>query len=208
MRGPAVSPGYFKQPEMTSDAFTDDGWFCTGDLGVLFPDGSLKVLGKIKNFVKLQGGQYVQLETLESYYSTSKYVQNANGGIFCFCDSEMTNPVALVQVNMTELVRWATRNNLPSKSEDDLAANPKAENIILERLRSTGKSAGLADHQLLGAVALITGSGPLHELTPQSPWSIQNGGLNATGTLERDPIQTVFDFVIDRLKAKTTQCEG
>merc|ERR1719181_720890 len=55
IRGPAVSHGYYKKPEKTKEEFGQDGWFSTGDVGVWTADGSLKIVDRIKNLVKLAG---------------------------------------------------------------------------------------------------------------------------------------------------------
>jgi long-chain acyl-CoA synthetase len=70
IRGPAVVKGYYKRPDLNEDEsiFTKDGWFRTGDVGQWNPDGTLSIIDRIKNLVKLQGGE-VSLETGRSRLS-------------------------------------------------------------------------------------------------------------------------------------------
>ena len=53
-KGPSVFNGYFKNPEKTAEAFTEDGWFMTGDVGLIYPNGSIKVIDRAKSIFKLQ----------------------------------------------------------------------------------------------------------------------------------------------------------
>eukprot|EP00929_Paragymnodinium_shiwhaense_P101103 TRINITY_DN63920_c0_g1_i1.p1 TRINITY_DN63920_c0_g1~~TRINITY_DN63920_c0_g1_i1.p1 ORF type:complete len:693 (+),score=66.50 TRINITY_DN63920_c0_g1_i1:91-2169(+) len=107
IRGPSVSSGYFKQPDKTAEAYDSDGWFHTGDVGIFMPDGALMLVDRIKNLVKLKGGEYIAIESMEKEYATSAFVNGVNGGVMCYGDGDMDRPVALVQVNAAELERWA-----------------------------------------------------------------------------------------------------
>ena len=60
----SITKGYFKLPEQTEDAYEEiDGvrWFKMGDIGEVLPDGSMKIIDRKKDLVKLQFGEYVSL---------------------------------------------------------------------------------------------------------------------------------------------------
>src|ERR1700761_9200224 len=59
IRGPSVTKGYYKRDDLNNDRsiFTEDGWFRTGDVGQWNPDGTLSIIDRIKNLVKLSGGE-------------------------------------------------------------------------------------------------------------------------------------------------------
>jgi long-chain acyl-CoA synthetase len=59
VRGPTVMPGYFKDPQATAAAFNGDGWFYTGDLGALEPDGSLRIVGRKKDLFYCTDGSNI-----------------------------------------------------------------------------------------------------------------------------------------------------
>ncbi|KAG0367329.1 hypothetical protein BC939DRAFT_443974 [Gamsiella multidivaricata] len=75
-RGPAVMKGYFQMEEETKKVMTDDGWFKTGDIGTMNPDGTLSIKDRVKNLVKLSHGEYVALEKCEAIYRDSKDIKN------------------------------------------------------------------------------------------------------------------------------------
>jgi long-chain acyl-CoA synthetase len=53
MWGPSIMKGYFKNPEKTAEAVTEDGWLLSGDVGKVFPNGALKIVDRAKNIFKL-----------------------------------------------------------------------------------------------------------------------------------------------------------
>ena len=74
VKGPNVCLGYYKNPEATSDAFTEDGWFRTGDMGVIDKDGYLFLRGRSKCMVLGPSGQNIYPEELEAVINTFSYV--------------------------------------------------------------------------------------------------------------------------------------
>ncbi|MGF1609086.1 MAG: AMP-binding protein [Kiloniellales bacterium] len=75
LRGPSVFAGYRDNPEANRAAFTEDGWFRTGDLGRLDAEGYLYVTGRVKEMIVLGGGKNVFPEVLEKTYSASPYIK-------------------------------------------------------------------------------------------------------------------------------------
>ncbi len=71
LRGFAVSPGYYKNDEANKEAFDEDGFFRTGDLGRLDKKGNIRITGRIKNVIVLDSGKNVYPEEMEFYYRNS-----------------------------------------------------------------------------------------------------------------------------------------
>ena len=74
IRGPIVFGGYYKNPDATRDAFTEDGWFRSGDLGRMDSDGHLFIVGRAKDVIVLPNGKNVHPEDLEVHYLKSQLV--------------------------------------------------------------------------------------------------------------------------------------
>jgi len=74
MWGSSVFSGYYKNPEKTKESF-DGEWFCTGDVGLFYPNGTLKIIDRSKNIFKLSQGEYIAPEKLEQAYMLIPEVQ-------------------------------------------------------------------------------------------------------------------------------------
>jgi len=203
IRGPSVSSGYFKQADKTAEVFDKEGWFHTGDVGVMTPDGSLMIVDRLKNLVKLKGGEYIAIEAMEKEYSTSPFVNGVNGGLMCYGDGDMDRPVALVQANTHELEKWAKAEGVSYKDVEALCKLPAAEKVVLDSLIAAAKAGNLAANEKLCAIALIPGTGPIAgTATPSSPWMPENGGLTASNKLNRKPIQATYKELLEPLRKK------
>ena len=75
IRGPIVFEGYYKNPAATAEAFADDGWFRSGDLGHLDKDGHLFIVGRKKDVIVLPSGKNVHPEDLEVHYLKAPEVE-------------------------------------------------------------------------------------------------------------------------------------
>lgn len=73
-RGPMVMMGYYKEPELTKAVFTKDGWFKTGDLGVMDEDGYLFIKGRIKNIIISPSGENIYPEDIEAVINSERHV--------------------------------------------------------------------------------------------------------------------------------------
>jgi long-chain acyl-CoA synthetase len=74
VRGPNVTPGYYKDPERTKEIFTEDGWFKTGDLGYMDEKGRVTVRGRLKTMILGASGENIYPEEIEAVLNSSPYV--------------------------------------------------------------------------------------------------------------------------------------
>lgn len=74
VRSPCITPGYFMRPDLTRDAIDDEGYLHTGDVGVVYPNGTIKILDRSKNIFKLSQGEYVAPEKCENIFIQSNYI--------------------------------------------------------------------------------------------------------------------------------------
>ncbi len=73
-KGPNIMLGYYKEPELTKEVFSEGGWFKTGDLGVFDKDGYLSLKGRLKNMIVGQGGENIYPEEIESVINNFRHV--------------------------------------------------------------------------------------------------------------------------------------
>ncbi len=73
-RGPNIMKGYYKEPELTANVLTEDGWFHTGDLGIFDEEGYLYIRGRSKNVIIGPGGENIYPEEIESVINNFKHV--------------------------------------------------------------------------------------------------------------------------------------
>ncbi|MDX9725779.1 MAG: AMP-binding protein [Bacteroidales bacterium] len=96
-RGPNVMKGYYKDPEMTSEVLTTDGWFKTGDLGRLDGKNNLYIRGRLKNMILGASGENIYPEEIESVINNFRFVVES------LVVQQKGKLVALVHLNMEEL---------------------------------------------------------------------------------------------------------
>lgn len=173
LKGPPVSSSYYKNPELTKEAFTD-GWFATGDIGVRYPDGRFAIIDRKKNLIKPLHGEYIALEKLESAYRNCPYIQT----ICVYVDASHSECIAMIYPNKERLTEWAQSQGL--KSAEDFGAlckDEKAVRFILSELRKTGNSSNLKSIEMIRAVRLYP-----------DEWTPQNEMLTAAMKLNRNVI--------------------
>jgi len=112
VRGPIVFDGYAGTPEANAAAFTEDGWFRTGDLGWVDDDGYLFIAGRLKETIVLPGGKNVYPEDVEAVYG----------------DTELVEELAVVERDgkLVALVRTDGENGRDAGDGDGLARRIKA----------------------------------------------------------------------------------
>ena len=116
LRGPNVFRGYFRRDDLTCKVLDDDGWLRTGDIGVFLLNGALKIVDRRKNIFKLQQGEYIVPEKIESVYTNSKFCDQ----VFVDGDSLHAHVVGVVVANLEMLERWASSRGIEIKDSGDL----------------------------------------------------------------------------------------
>ena len=114
-RGRNLTIGYYKNPEATEASFTEDGWFRTGDLGVIDKDGNIFIRGRIKSMILNSSGQNIYPEEVEAVLSNCEYVDE------CLVVDRNGKIVALVYSDLPKDMDEETRAAIPGNIRD--AAN-------------------------------------------------------------------------------------
>ena len=190
IRGPSISLGYYTMPEKTKEVFRDDGFFMTGDIGQFMDDGSIRIVDRVKNLVKLKGGEYIAIEKMEMTYGNSKFVDAIAGGICCYGDGDMDRPIALMQLSEPNTMAWAKENNV---SGDFAAVKESKEfyNAVMADMKNEHKKGGLSNIEKLVALCFLT-----------DPWTPENGCLTAANKLQRRVVIEAFVHEFETTKAK------
>ncbi|GBE86847.1 Long-chain-fatty-acid--CoA ligase 2 [Sparassis crispa] len=164
IRGPSLIRGYYKRDDLNNDEniFTKDGWFRTGDVGQWNEDGTLSLVDRIKNLIKLQGGEYIALERLESVYKSCNLVSN----ICVLATPAAKQPMAIIIPHEQHLQHALQTNDFGVPSNTSLAElcqTDKVREFFLTQCNALGKKNGFKTMELLEAVVLTA-----EEWTPES----------------------------------------
>ncbi|KAG0246337.1 hypothetical protein B0O80DRAFT_481373 [Mortierella sp. GBAus27b] len=177
VRGPSITAGYFKNEKETSATLTEDNWLKTGDIGEWHPDGTLSIIDRKKNLVKLSHGEYIALEKLESVYKSAAYCNN----ICVYGDAMQSKPVAIIVVSEARVVELAKSKGIESRDFAELCRNKDIVKAVLDACLMTGKRAGLKPAEMLQGVYLE------HE-----EWTAQDGLMTAAQKLKRKEINQKY----------------
>ena len=112
-----------------------DGWFSTGDVGEILPNGAIKIIDRKKNIFKLAQGEYTAPEKLENIYNKSLYIAQ----IFIDGDSHKTYIVAIVVIDEVHCSNWAKANGVDPNS---LLTSEELHSAIAKDFEERHKIAG------------------------------------------------------------------
>ncbi|KAI1174328.1 acetyl-CoA synthetase-like protein [Nemania sp. FL0916] len=180
LRGLPVAKEYFKNPEETAKAYTSDGWFRTGDIGEVDSVGHLKVIDRVKNLVKLQGGEYIALEKLEAVYRGSQYVSN----LMIHGDSSQPRAIAVITANEKPLAELAESLRV---DHDGACENKKVQRAVYKDVLAVGKRAGLSGLELISGIVLV-----------DKEWTPATGLVTATQKLNRRAVRDYYKTQIKK----------
>ncbi len=181
VKGPNVMMGYFKDEEKTKEAFDQQGYFKTGDMGEIDKDGFLKITGRKKQMFKTSGGKYIVPERLEAELEKSKFIEHA-----IVVGEGKKMPAALIQLDYNFVESWARRKNIDIDFSD---LNKVCENqTIIDRIQ---KEIEISNKDF-GHWEQVKA----FRLTPKT-WSIEGGELTPTLKIKRKNVLENFKDLFD-----------
>ncbi|KAH7664965.1 long-chain acyl-CoA synthetase protein [Dioscorea alata] len=148
LRGKTLFSGYYKRADLTDEVLVD-GWFHTGDIGELQPDGAMKIIDRKKNIFKLSQGEYVAVENIESAYAQCSLITS----IWVYGNSFESFLVGVAVPEKQALENWAAANDLTGNYVE-LCKHPKSRKYIMEELNNTGRRLQLRGFEMLKAIHL------------------------------------------------------
>jgi long-chain acyl-CoA synthetase len=138
VRSAGVFKGYYKQPDATSEALTEDGWYRTGDAGFLDRRGHVVIVDRARDVGKLADGTALAPQYVENKLKFSPYI----GEAVVFGDAKPF-VAAIVAIDAATVGNWAERQNLPYTSFQDLVARNEVRELIRDEIRKC--NAGLPE---------------------------------------------------------------
>jgi len=130
VRSPGVFKGYFKEDAKTNEVLTDDGWYRTGDAGLINERGHLVVIDRAKDVGKLADGTPFAPQFIELKLKYSPYINE----VVAFGDGHPF-VTAMVAIDFDSVGNWADKDNLPYTNYVDLSSKNEVRTLIAEEIR-------------------------------------------------------------------------
>ncbi len=181
IKGPQVMKGYYKNEAATKEAFTEDGYFRTGDIGEIDRDGYLKITGRIKDIIVTSGGKNISPQNLENALLTSAFIEQA-----AVIGDNRKYLSALIVPAFATLESWAKEKNIPFSNRQDLIKNPEVNKLIEQEIGAQLKEFGKVEQ--IRKFALL-----------ESEWSQDTGEMTPTMKLKRKVIRQKYEKEIESL---------
>ena len=180
LKGPTITRGYYNRDAINKEAFTEDGFFRTGDAGYM-KDGELYLTERIKDLYKTSNGKYVAPQAVESKLLVDKYIEQ----IAVIAD-ERKFVSALIVPAYALLEEYAREQGIAFKGREDLCTNEKIIKMLTERINTLQQ--GLAGYEQVKRFTLLT-----------EPFTMENGELTNTLKTRRPVIIKNYAEVIEKM---------
>jgi long-chain acyl-CoA synthetase len=168
-KGPNVMMGYYKQPSLTAESF-DNGWFKTGDIGMIVDDTFLKITDRKKEMFKTSGGKYVAPLPIENKLKESMYVENV-----MIIGAEQKYTAALIIPSFSNLKQWCKNNGIKYTTNEQMINETKVIEMYKDLVESFNKYFNQVEQ--VKKFALLS-----HE------WSVETGEMTPKLSLKRKVI--------------------
>ncbi len=180
LKGPTITRGYYNRDDLTTAAFTDDGYFRTGDSGYL-KDGELFLKERIKDLFKTSNGKYIAPQMIESKILVDKYVDQ----IAIIADQRKFVSALIIPVYPL-LEEYARAHDIPFDSREQLCNNPQINEMMMERIDTLQQQ--LAHYEQIKRFTLL----------PQA-FSMERGELTNTLKIKRRVLNENYKPQIDKM---------
>ncbi len=131
---PAVFKGYWNKPEKTAEAFTEDGWLRTGDVGEWVDGTHVKIVDRMKDIIITSGGKNISPSEIENSLKTSPYIKEA-----MVIGDGRKYLTAVIGIELDVVGDWATRKEIPYTTYRDLSEKPEVIELVQGVVNETNK---------------------------------------------------------------------
>lgn len=181
VKGPQVFKGYWNMPEATKEAFTEDGWFKTGDIGEFDQEGFLAITDRKKELFVTSGGKNIAPHPIELSLTVKPYIEQV-----CLVGDARKYITTLIVPDFPEVKRFAKANNIPFDSDKELIDRPEIQKLF-------GKQVGE-----------VNGTLPRYEQIKyfkvlDKTFSVETGELTPTLKLKRRIILEKYKDLIEKM---------
>jgi long-chain acyl-CoA synthetase len=180
-KGPNIMLGYYKAPDLTAEVIDKDGWFHTGDVGVIEDGLYLKITDRKKEIFKLSSGKYIAPQTIENKFKESFFIEQ----ILVIGENEKFAS-ALISPNFTFLHNWCYIHGVRYRDNSDLIKDPKVIDRFQKEVNAMNKTMGLTEQ--IKRFRLVS-----------EEWSPLTGELSPTLKLKRKFLYDKYQNVIDEI---------
>lgn len=177
-RGPNLMLGYYKAPDLTAEVIDSDGWFHTGDIGILEDNKWLRITDRKKEMFKLSAGKYIAPQAIENRLKESQLIEQA----MVIGENEKFAS-ALISPNFAYLHDWCASHRIHFRDNSDLIEMPEVLNQYSREIKEINTTLG--EHEQVKRYRLVT-----------EEWSTQSGELSPTLKLRRNLIANHYREII------------
>jgi long-chain acyl-CoA synthetase len=183
-KGPNVSPGYFKDDELTRSAFDKEGWFHTGDIGHMEDGKFLMVTDRKKEIFKLSNGKFIAPQVIENIFKESPVIDQ----IMVMGEHEKFAS-ALISPNFKYFDNWKSSKKISYSNNEELVKNPSVQSFFSSEIEKLNKK--LSPPERINRFRLV-----------QDEWSPVTGELSPTLKLRRQFIRDKYKELISQVYMK------
>ena len=185
-RGHNIIRGYYKRPEINKEVFDADGWFHSGDIAMILPNGAIQIIDRKKDIFKLSQGEYISPDKITGVYQACPLV----GNLFVYGDSYQSYLVAVVIPSEYHLRRCLREKGVPEegRSFKELCSDPAVKAVMFTEMSKVANASKLCGFEKVKNIYLDC-----------EHWTIENGMLTPTMKLKRNVSKTKYKDVIAQL---------
>ena len=183
-RGPHVMKGYYNKPEDTAAAIDADGWFHTGDIGMLDAEGYLSITDRKKDLIVTAGGKNIAPQPIEELAKSSKFVASA-----VMLGDKRRFPIMLVVPDFGHLRAWATHKGIAADGNAALLELPQVREKLDREVKKTLRD--LAHFEIPKKLLLVP-----------TEFSIEGGELTPKMSVRRRVVEKRYEKEIEALYAE------
>ena len=180
-KGPGVMKGYYKAPDLTAEVIDEDGWFHTGDIGILEDGKYLKITDRKKEMFKLSGGKYIAPQMIENKVKASFFIEQ----IMVIGAGEKFAS-ALISPNFSYLHEWCSHRKILFQDNEELIQNTEVLAQLQKEVSAINKTLG--EHEEIKRFRLVS-----------DEWTPQSGELSPTLKLKRNYVSAKYNSIIGEI---------